>query len=301
MGQMRLTREAVDLGLEDHSVATAADRGAKSLVIGTALVGGAIPEEWFPILEEALHVGLDIVAGVHTRLAEQPRLVAAAKKSGARLVDVRVPPKDLPVGSGQKRTGLRLLTVGTDCAVGMKYTALALDREMRARGLPSDFRASGQTGIMIAGCGLPIDSVVSDFVSGASELLSPDNDAAHWDMIEGQGGLYHPGYAAVSVGLLLGSQPDAFVVCTEAGRTHIGGWPDFEVPTIQAVIDRTISIGRQVNPAIRCVGISANTSMLSGGERSAYLKDLSDQYGLPAVDPVAGSVASIIDYMAEQF
>ncbi len=296
-GQLNLERGTVDLGLPKMSIQDAKAAGVKSLIIGTASVGGAIPDDWLDILEEAALAGLDIVAGVHSRLSDSPRLVAAAKTSGSTLVDVRVPPKILPVGTGKKRSGMRLLTVGTDCALGKKYTALAIERDMKKRGLNADFRASGQTGIMIAGQGLPIDSVVADFISGAAELLSPDNTPDHWDIVEGQGGLYHPGYSGVSIGLLVGSQPDAFVVCTAAGRTHIEGWPDFELPSIDAVIERTISIGQQVNPNICCVGISANTSSLSEEESAAYLKGLSDKYQLPAVDPIRGSTDAIIDYM----
>ncbi len=148
---------------------------------------------------------------------------------------------------------------------------------------------------MIAGNGIPIDAVVADFLSGAAELISPNNSADHWDVIEGQGSLFHPGYSSVSTGLLMGSQPDAFVVCTEALRTHIKGWPDFELPSIPAVIDRTIDLGKQVNPDIACVGISVNTSTLPAHERAAYLENLSQLYGLPAIDPIATGADAIID------
>jgi uncharacterized NAD-dependent epimerase/dehydratase family protein len=294
LGQLSLVADGVDLGLPAMTLREAAAAGARSLVIGTAAVGGGIPADWIPVLEEAAGLGLDIVAGVHRRLGDVPRLRAAAERAGVRLVDVREPPANLPVGSGRKRTGLRLLTVGTDCAVGKKYTALALERDMRGAGLAAHFRASGQTGIMIAGQGIPIDAVVSDFVAGAAELLSPDNDAGHWDLIEGQGSLFHPGYAAVTVGLLLGSQPDAFVVCHEAGRTRTAGWPDYPLPSIEAVIERTIAIGSLTNPAIHCVGISVNTSRLAPAERASYLAGLSAQVGLPCVDPLQGSTAPIV-------
>jgi len=299
MGQLRLSPDTVDLGLPDYDVRSAAEQGAKSFIVGTAVVGGAIPDAWIDLLVEALHAGLDVAAGVHTRLSSIDRLVEAASRSGRRLIDVRVPPPHIPVGTGVKRSGKRLLTVGTDCALGKKYTALALEREMKARGLTVDFRATGQTGIMIAGSGIPIDAVVADFVSGAAEMVSPANDADHWDVIEGQGSVFHPGYSAVSVGLLVGSQPDAFVVCTEAGRTHIKGWPSFALPSIEGVIERTLDIGRQVNPDIRCVGISVNTSMLDEIARAEYLGDLSAAFGLPAVDPIALGVGPIVDCLGE--
>jgi uncharacterized NAD-dependent epimerase/dehydratase family protein len=299
MGQLRLTPDTLDLGLPDYDVTEAAAKGAQTLVIGTAVVGGAIPEAWIQLLVDALDAGLDVAAGVHTRLSSIDRLLEASTRSGRKLIDVRVPPPHIPVGTGEKRSGKRLLTVGTDCALGKKYTALALEREMKAQGLNVDFRATGQTGIMISGSGIPVDAVVADFVSGAAEMVSPSNDTDHWDVIEGQGSVFHPGYSAVSVGLLVGSQPDAFVVCTEAGRTHIKGWPSFELPSIEAVIQRTLDIGAQVNPSIRCVGISVNTSMLSELERAEYLAQLSSDYGLPAVDPIALGVGPLVDFLTE--
>lgn len=154
---------------------------------------------------------------------------------------------------------------------------------------------------MIAGTGIPIDAVVADFISGAAEQLSPDNAADHWDVVEGQGSLFHPGYSAVSLGLLVGSQPDAFVVCHAAGRHHIMGWPDFEVPAIEDVIERTIDIGRQVNPDIRCVGISVNTASLSEDMYGDYLDDLSAKTGLPCVDPLRDGTGKIVNRLLMEF
>lgn len=293
-GQLRLSSAALDLGLPDLDVAGAISAGVGSLVIGTASVGGGLPAAWLDTLCEAARGGIDIVAGLHSRLNSQPELVAAANAGGARLVDVRTPPAKLPVGTGEKRSGKRLLTVGTDCALGKKYTALQLEKDMRALGYQADFRASGQTGIMIAGRGIPIDCVVADFISGAAELLSPDNDADHWDIVEGQGGIFHPGYAAVSHGLLIGSQPDAFVVCHAAGRTHVEGWDHVPLPTIGELIERTLQIGALTNPGIRCVGISVNTSMLEDAQKERYLAELSARYELPCVDPLLQGTQPIV-------
>lgn len=295
LAQLRLTPDACDLGLPDMNVGEAASAGAGSLLVGTALIGGSIPQHWLSALLEAARAGLDIVAGLHTRLDSIPALVAAAREHGTRLLDVRTPPADLPVGTGRKRSGRRLLTVGTDCALGKKYTALQLCRDMQHAGLAATFRASGQTGIMIAGEGIPIDCVVADFISGAAEVLSPGNSDDHWDVIEGQGGIFHPGYAAVSHGLLIGSQPDAFVVCHAARRTHVSGWPHMPLPTIAEVIERTTQIGSLTNPAIRCVGISVNTSALPAAERGDYLAELAQRYQLPAVDPLLDGTRDIID------
>jgi len=293
-GQLRLSDTALDLGLPDLTVVNAAQQGVGSLVVGTALVGGSIPDSWRASLCEAARLGMDVVAGLHTRLDSIEDLVAAAAQGGTRLVDVRTPPAGIPVASGKKRPGRRLLTVGTDCALGKKYTALQLEQDMRAAGLQADFRASGQTGIMIAGSGIPIDCVVADFIAGAAELLSPANSAEHWDIIEGQGGIFHPGYSAVSHGLLVGSQPDAFVVCHAAARSHIEGWEDFALPSIEAVIDRTVAIGSLTNPAIRCAGVSVNTQGLACDTRERYLADLSSRLCLPCVDPMLQGTAAIV-------
>ncbi len=301
LGQLKLNKEGVDLGLLHMTPKEAAAAGVKSLIIGTAAVGGAVPVSWLDTLVEAMSEGLDIIGGVHERLNDIPLLKKAASKYGVKLVDVRVPPASLPVGTGKKRIGKRILTVGTDCAVGKKYTALALERDMKKAGMNADFRASGQTGIMIAGKGIPIDSVVSDFVAGAAELLSPDNTPDHWDIIEGQGGILHPGYSAVSMGLLVGSQPDAFVVCIEAGRTHIEGWGTFELPTIEEVIEVTTTIGKQMNPNIRCVGVSVNTSALSEEKRTTYLSDISQRIGVPCVDPIKDGTHAIVDHVQKEF
>ena len=300
-GQFRLSSDAVDLGIPDLTVEEAAVAGVGSLLIGTAVVGGELPLSWLAPLKEALEAGLDIVAGTHTPLSDIPILQKAAEKSGSRIIDVRRPPENIPVGTGKKRSGLRLLTVGDDCAVGKKYTALALEAALNAEGVSCDFRASGQTGIMIAGQGIPIDAVVCDFLVGAAELLSPDAPIDHWDIIEGQGGIFHPAYAPVSIGLLQGSQADAFVLCGEAGRTHFEGWPSVRLPAFQQVIDRTVALGQQTNPRIRCVGFSINTSRLNDRQRIDYLRHVEDTYALPAVDPLKTGVDAIVEKIRHDF
>jgi uncharacterized NAD-dependent epimerase/dehydratase family protein len=301
LGQVRLPGCRVDAGVADLDVRQAARRGARSLVIGSAIAGGRLPEEWIEHLCAAAALGLDIVAGLHLRLADLPGLAEAARRGAARLVDVRVPPPDLPIGSGRRRSGRRILTVGTDCACGKKYTALALDAELRRRGIDSDFRATGQTGIMIAGRGIPIDAVVADFLTGAAEVLSPDSSSVHWDVIEGQGALFHPGYLQVTVGLLIGSQPDAFVVCHDPSRRTVADWPDFSLPSIDDVIARTVDIGRLTNSAIRCVGVALNTSHLNAGERLEQLARHGGETGLPCVDPLVDGVGPIVDRLLTEF
>ena len=285
-GQLRFADAAVDLGVPDMNIEEAVRAGVGSLVVGVAPVGGAVPDAWWQVMREAATAGLDVVGGLHTKLGDNSELVAAAAAGGARLVDVRVPPAGLPVGNGRKRRGRRVLTVGTDCAVGKKYTALALHAAMVAAGLNATFRATGQTGIMIAGEGIPMDAVVADFVSGAAETLSPDNDHDHWDVIEGQGSLFHPAYSGVSLGLLHGSQPDAIVVCHDATRQRVAEWEHFELPTLTDAIAVHEQLARRTNPAARCIGLSVNTSVLAGQQRSDYLAGLRERHGIPASDPL---------------
>jgi len=299
-GQLRFPGCTVDMGVPDMTVAEAAQIGVGSLVIGVAPIGGVIPDTWWQVIENAARAGLDIVCGLHVKLADNPAIVAAAEESGARLIDVRIPPADLPVGTGIKRSGKRVLMVGSDCAIGKKYSALALDQAMREAGMKSTFRATGQTGIMIAGEGIPIDAVVADFISGAAELISPENNPDHWDVIEGQGSLFHPGYSGVSLGLLHGSQPDAFVVCHDATRTTVSGWEHYALPSISECIETHVILGRRTNPDIRCVGISVNTSALPAEQRERYLADLAADTGLPCVDPLIDGCGAIVDYIAEQ-
>ena len=281
----------VTTGLPRLSPKEARARGARGLVIGVANSGGIIYESWIPSLVEALAAGLDIVSGMHTRLNETPTLRNAAMRYGRRLIDIRMPPRHVPIATGAKRSGKRLLTVGTDCALGKKYTALALARAFAARGVDVDFRATGQTGILIAGRGMPMDAVIADFEAGAAEMLSPAADANHWDVIEGQGSLFHPAYAGVSLGLLHGSQPDVFVVCHEPGRTHVLGHPSFALPTIEETIDLTIRLGRRTNASIRCGGVSLNTSRLDEADALELLALHGERLGLPVADPIRGGAA----------
>jgi uncharacterized NAD-dependent epimerase/dehydratase family protein len=250
--------------------------------------GGAIRDNWIPPLVEALEAGLDIISGMHSRLEDTPALKAAVERTGRRFVEVRRAPAGIPTASGRKRTGQRLLTVGTDCALGKKYTALALTRGFQARGVAVDFRATGQTGIMIGGSGIPMDAVVSDFEAGAAEMLSPDAASDHWDVIEGQGSLFHPAYAAVSLGLLHGSQPDVIVVCDLPGREHMVGFPGYPLPSLEEAIDLNLRFGQRTNPNIRCAGVSLNTSGLSMERAAELLVETTARLGVPAADPIRG-------------
>lgn len=294
--QLRLPQSKLDLGLPDMMPDAAARAGVGSLVIGVAPVGGQIPREWEPVLHSAVGAGLDVVSGMHRPLEAVPGLEEAARNRGVALVNVRLPRQTFPVATGRRRCGKRLLTVGTDCALGKKYTALALTEAMRARGVAADFRATGQTGILIAGGGIALDAVVADFVAGAAELLSPEAAADHWDVIEGQGSLFHPAYAGVTLALVHGSQPDVLILCHDPTRTHIHALPGFPTPDLQTAAARYIEAARLTNPNAFLGGVSLNTSMLDETARTRALAEISERMGVPCFDPLQTPLKAALDF-----
>ena len=295
IGQYRLPGCTVDLGLPEMDFSTAATAGARSVVIGVAPSGGALKAEWVSALGEALRAGLSVVSGLHRKLSDEPALVSAAAASGQQLIDVRVPPLSIPIASGRQRSGKRLLMVGTDCCVGKKYSALALHQAMKARGVAATFRATGQTGMLIAGGGIPMDAVVSDFLSGAAEMLTPDAAPDHWDVIEGQGSLFHPAYAAVTLGLLHGSQPDAMVLCHAVGRTVIDEYEDYPVPDLRECITQYEQAARVTNAQVRVVGISLNTQGCDEAGALSACDEISSLTGVPCIDPMRHALDPILD------
>lgn len=288
IGEYACPGGTITAGLPALSPLEAKQRGARSMVIGVANMGGVIRDSWIGPMIAALEAGLDIVSGMHGRLEDTPELKRAAREHGCNLIDVRTPPPNIPIANGHKRTGKRLLTVGTDCAVGKKYTALALARAFKNAGADADFRATGQTGILIAGAGIPIDAVVSDFVAGAAEMLSPDAPPGHWDVIEGQGSVLHPSYAGVSLGLLHGSQPDVIVLCHTVGRSHLLGLEHYPTPSISEAMKLTLTLAGRTNPKVRCAGVALNTSRLEDTEARSVLAELSATLNLPVADPLRG-------------
>lgn len=295
IGQLRLPAAKVDLGLPDMTPEEAARAGAGSIVIGVAPVGGQIPEAWEPYLHRAVNAGLDVVSGMHVSLEQIPGLAAAAAQRGVALVDVRLSRRKFPAATGRKRTGKRLLTIGTDCALGKKYAALALTRGLRARGVDADFRATGQTGLMIAGSGVALDATVADFTAGAAELLSPDAAATHWDVIEGQGSLFHPAYAGVTLALLHGSQPDVMILCHDPVRRHLNAFPTYPLPDLQVAARRYVEAAQLTNPSARIAGIAMNTSMLSATERERVLDETASRLDLPCFDPLQSPLDAVLD------
>ncbi|MER2507240.1 MAG: N-acetyltransferase DgcN [Amaricoccus sp.] len=295
VGQYRMAGCQADMGLPDMTLSEAAAAGARTLVVGVANRGGVISPAWITVLGEALERGFDLASGLHNLLRDEPELLAIAMAKGRKLHDVRVPEVRYPIANGVKRAGKRCLAVGTDCSIGKMYTALAMDREMRARGMKSTFRATGQTGILITGDGVPLDAVVADFMAGAIEYLTPDNDADHWDLIEGQGSLFHASYSGVTLALIHGGQPDALILCHEPTRTHMRGLPDYKLPSLEALRDLALTMARIVNPAVVVTGISVNTSALSEAAALAYLAETEARMGLPAVDPFRTGVGRLVD------
>ncbi|HAI94785.1 MAG TPA: DUF1611 domain-containing protein, partial [Xanthomonadaceae bacterium] len=279
IGQMHMPGGTVDLGLPEMTPAAAAFAGARSLLIGVTPTGGRIPAHWAPMLTAAAEAGLDIVSGLHTPLATVSGLALAAASAGSRLVDVRRPPADLPRATGKRRSGKRVAMVGTDCALGKKYTALALADAMRKHGLDADFRATGQTGIMIAGAGIAIDAVVADFIAGAAECISPAAEPEHWDLIEGQGSIYHPAYAGVTLGLLHGSQPDALILCHDPLRTQVLSWPEYPLPDLASAARLYVDLARRTNPAARLAGVSLNTAALDAAAAEQALAQAARELG----------------------
>lgn len=294
-GQFRMPDCAADCGLTDMDIAQAKEAGVKTLVIGVANRGGIISDKWIAVLTQALEAGMDLAAGLHNKLNDITELKALADSLGRKLFDVRFPTQAFPVANGLKRTGKRVLPVGTDCSCGKMYTSLAIEKEMQARDMKASFRATGQTGILISGAGISVDAVVADFISGAVEGLTADNDHDHWDVIEGQGSLFHPSFAGVTTGLIHGAQADALILCHEPTRTHMRGLPTYPVPDLQACMDANLAMARLTNPDARFVAISVNTSQLTDSEAAEQLAQIEAQFALPAVDPFRQGVARIVD------
>ncbi len=295
VGQYRMPGCGADLRLTDLTLAEAKAAGAKTLVIGVANRGGVISAAWKEVLLEALNMGFDLASGLHNLLRDEADLVAAARANNRSLFDVRVPSVAYPIANGIKRSGKRCLAVGTDCSVGKMYTGLAMDAEMQKRGLKSTFRPTGQTGILITGGGVPLDAVVADFMAGAVEYLTPDNDPDHWDHIEGQGSLFHVSFSGVTMALIHGGQPDALILAHEPTRSHMRGLPGYGLPSLEALRDMVLPIARIANPACQVVGVSINTQHMSEDEAVAYMAEVEGRMGLPTVDTYRQGAARLVD------
>ena len=295
VGEFRHDDCPLTLGLPRMTIEEGAAAGARTLVLGIANSGGLMGGDLVRDARAALEAGMNVAAGLHQRLRDVPELAALANEKGLQLFDVRDPPADLRVGTGYPRAGHRLLTVGTDCSVGKMYTTLALTRALKDRGITADFRATGQTGILIAGDGVPIDAVVADFISGGIEQLAPARHDDGWDLIEGQGSLFHPSFAGVSTGLLHGAQPEAIVLCHDPSRSHMRGLPGRALPDLKTCLEANLQVARLTSPDVRAVGVCLNTSGLAADEARDLCAATQAALGLPCTDPIAFGVDAIID------
>ncbi len=274
----------------------------QALLVGVANRGGTIPPEHRPVLFEAVEAGLDIWCGLHERLADDAELAAHALERGVRLVDLRDPPGDLPVGTGLalRTAGFRVLTVGTDCNVGKMTASLEIRRALTERGVKARFAGTGQSGIVVDGAGIPVDAVVSDFVSGAAERITLEAaEGADVVLIEGQGSLFHPGYSAVTLGLLHGSMPHAMILCWMPGRKQVyaGGYEWVEIPTPAEAISAYEEAMRWAAPQLdsRVIALSANTYDLTEDEARRFIEEAGRVTGLPSTDPVRFGAEPLAD------
>lgn len=295
VGEYSLPGCSVTTGLPAMTIEEGAQQGAKAFVLGFANSGGVLDPSLVASIITALEAGMDIINGLHDKLADIPEIAEKAQALGRRLIDIRHPTTKFKTGTGVKRPGKRLLTVGTDCSVGKMYTTLSLARGMQSQGIKATFRATGQSGILVAGEGVAVDCVVSDFISGSVEALCPANDDDHWDLIEGQGSLYHPAFAGVSLGLLHGSQPDALVICHALNRDHMRALPGRPLPSLEQVIEMNLTAARITNPDVKVIGVSVNTSSVSEDEALAYCNSVTEQLGLPCVDPIRHGVGALVE------
>ncbi len=297
IGEIKQATGTNTVGLENMTIDEAIAQGAKTMVLGLANSGGYISPAWIPDIKEALTKGLDIASGLHDKLNANQELVALAKQCGRQLIDVRDTENFNIVGNGKKRTGNRILAVGTDCAVGKMYTALSITQEMKNQGMNASFRATGQTGILIDGSGICVDAVVADFMSGAIEVLTPENSEDHWDVIEGQGSLFNPSFAGISLALLHGGQPDYLVLCHEASRSTIKGLPHCEIPSLSLCLERNLQAAQLTNKNVKLGGIALNTRLLEKEEALKQIAQLEKEFNVPCFDPVLTGAANFVEHL----
>lgn len=277
-----------------------------TLLIGIAPIGGALPEAWRWQLLTAINAGLDIISGLHFFISDDEELRIAAEKRGVTIWDVRRPPDKNRVAQFiPHRAGSHtILLVGSDCAVGKMTVALELDREARKRGLNSAFVATGQTGIVISGTGLPVDRIISDFVAGMIEQMVLDFTNEHdWVFVEGQGALNHPGYSPVTLGLIHGSMPEAMIFCHKAGATTIDGYENCPLPSLTRLIQINEEAMSWLRPdrSSKVVGLAVMTLGLSEQEACDAVKQVEDETGLPTTDVLRFGAGVLMDALSKHF
>jgi uncharacterized NAD-dependent epimerase/dehydratase family protein len=267
-------------------------------LVGVATQGGRFPPAWRELLQDSIRAGLDVESGLHEFISDDPDLAALARAHGVELRDLRKPPPGLnvPTGANLTHDATTILTVGSDCAIGKMTVSLELDREARRRGVRSEFVPTGQTGIAIAGWGMSVDAVVADFIAGAAERLVLDGVERGGEVlfVEGQGSLLHPAYSGVTLGLLHGSAPHAYVLCHMAGERVVDGDARFPIPPLSQLVDlheRISLLPRRATVA----AIALNTRLLDDEAARRAVAETEAETGLPADDPVRFGAAKLVD------
>jgi uncharacterized NAD-dependent epimerase/dehydratase family protein len=266
-------------------------------IVGVATQGGRFPPAWRELLKASIAKGLDVENGLHEFLGDDPELVELAERHDVELRDLRKPPRglDVPTGENLRIPAKIVLTVGSDCAIGKKTVALELDLEARRQGLASVFVPTGQTGIAIAGWGIAVDAVVSDFLAGAGERLVVEGHRRGGELlfVEGQGSLSHPAYSGVTLGLIHGTAPHAFVLCHRAGAREIEGYPGHPLPSLRELVELHERIALSLRPA-RVACLALNTAVLDDAQANAAIEEAQEETGLPADDPVRHGAGKLL-------
>ena len=285
------------------SVAEAAPLGPTTAAVGVATQGGRFPPAWRELLKDSIRAGLDLESGLHEFISDDPELSALAAEHGVELRDLRKPPADLsvPTGENLQVRATIVLTVGSDCAIGKKTVAVELDRAARRRGVKSLFVPTGQTGIWIAGWGIAVDAVVSDFLAGAAERLVVEGAARGGELlwVEGQGSLVHPAYSGVTMGLMHGAVPHAYVLVHKARSTHTEGYPDHPLPPLRELIDLHERASLPLRRA-KVAAVALHTGALEEGEARAEIEQVQEETGLPADDPVRFGADRLLEAVLER-
>lgn len=290
----KTAEEVLGVGGQTPIVASLAEAdGADTLVIGVAPAGGRAPSEWIATLEEAIDRGMNLVSGLHDFLGEIPELRDAAAAKGVTIHDVRKnSERDVATGEPFREGCLRLLTIGNDCSVGKMLAALEVANDLKAQGVDAKFAATGQTGIMIEGDGVPIDCVVADFINGAVEKLVRRNEHHEVVVVEGQATLSHPRYSSVSLGLLHGCRPHGLILVYEAGRPHMRGLPNVQLRSLKETVEVYERCAALLHPA-KTIAVAINSRRLSPREACDEAARVADELGVPAVDPIRDGPAAL--------
>jgi uncharacterized NAD-dependent epimerase/dehydratase family protein len=271
-------------------------------VVGVATQGGRFPPAWRELLKQSIRAGLDVESGLHEFVSEDEELAALAREHGVELRDLRKPPPDLsvPTGDNLRVDAKIVLTVGSDCAIGKKTVAVELDLAARNRGLPSVFVPTGQTGIAIAGWGIAVDAVVADFLAGAAEQLVVEGARRGGRLlwVEGQGSLAHPAYSGVTMGLIHGSAPHAFVFVHKARATHVEGYPEHPLPGLRELIELHERASLALRPA-KVAAVALHTGALDEDTARVEIERVAAETGLPVDDPVRFGADRLLDAVVD--